>query len=67
MNEHVDLKRLRLRYAGTCRDCGAELPRGTHALWDQTQLEADLGAYFAYRDPAIGFSADSIMALKANR
>lgn len=37
------------------------------ALWDQGQLEADLGAYFVDRDPAIGFSADSIMALKANR
>ena len=37
------------------------------ALWDQGQLEADLGAYFADRDRAIGFSADSIMALKANR
>ncbi|HWU32273.1 MAG TPA: SDR family oxidoreductase, partial [Marmoricola sp.] len=37
------------------------------ALWDQGQLDADLGAYFADRDPSIGFSADSIMALKANR
>jgi 3-oxoacyl-[acyl-carrier protein] reductase len=37
------------------------------ALWDQRRLEADLGAYFADRDPAIGFSADSIMALRANR
>ena len=36
-------------------------------VWDQGRLASDLGAYFADRDPAIGFSADSIMALKANR
>ena len=36
-------------------------------LWDQGRLQADLGAYFADRDPSVGFSADSIMALKANR
>lgn len=37
------------------------------ALWDHDQLDADLGAYFADRDPAVGFSADSVMALQANR
>ena len=41
--------------------------RSDAALWDQAELESNLGAYFADRDPAKGFSADSIMALKANR
>lgn len=43
-------------------DLSLDLP-----LWDQAQLDAGLGAYFADRDPSIGFSADSIMALRANR
>lgn len=28
-------KRMRLRYAGTCRDCGAALPAGTDAIYDR--------------------------------
>ena len=32
-------------------------------LWTPEDLDAQLGGYFAERDPAVGFSADSIMKL----
>jgi 3-oxoacyl-[acyl-carrier protein] reductase len=32
--------------------------------WDQASLEASVGGWFAGRDPAEGFSADSVMQLK---
>lgn len=35
MSEPADLKRLRLRYAGTCRECGAELAQGAVAFYDR--------------------------------
>lgn len=35
MSEPTELKRLRLRYAGKCRDCGAELAQGAPALYDK--------------------------------
>jgi NAD(P)-dependent dehydrogenase (short-subunit alcohol dehydrogenase family) len=34
-------------------------------LWTADDLDKQLGGYFSDRDPAIGFSADSIMRLKA--
>jgi hypothetical protein len=34
VSEPAELKRLRLRYGGTCRECGAELALGTSALYD---------------------------------
>ncbi|MDQ6937615.1 MAG: NERD domain-containing protein [Actinomycetota bacterium] len=36
MSEPVDLKYLRLRYAGKCRHCRAELGQGASAFYDQT-------------------------------
>jgi len=30
-------KRMRLRYAGTCRACGADLPAGTRAIYERTR------------------------------
>jgi NAD(P)-dependent dehydrogenase (short-subunit alcohol dehydrogenase family) len=33
------------------------------SLWDAADLDAQLGSYFADRDPSVGFAADSIMAL----
>ncbi|HEX5089267.1 MAG TPA: 3-oxoacyl-ACP reductase [Nocardioides sp.] len=33
-------------------------------LWDAADLDRQLGAYFAGRDPSVGFAADSIMALQ---
>jgi hypothetical protein len=36
MSEPGELKRLRLRYAGKCRECGTELAQGTTALYDRT-------------------------------
>ncbi|MBF4162141.1 3-oxoacyl-ACP reductase [Nocardioides acrostichi] len=35
----------------------------TGRLWDADDLDAQLGGYFADRDPSVGFSADSIMKL----
>ena len=35
MSEPVELKRLRLRYAGSCRTCGTGLAPGTTALYDR--------------------------------
>ncbi|HEY3530159.1 MAG TPA: hypothetical protein VGK78_13520 [Nocardioides sp.] len=32
----ADEKRMRLRYAGTCRSCGADLPAGTDALYERS-------------------------------
>ncbi|HRD63250.1 MAG TPA: short chain dehydrogenase, partial [Nocardioides sp.] len=34
------------------------------ALWDAADLDAQLGSFFADRDPSVGFAADSIMALQ---
>jgi NAD(P)-dependent dehydrogenase (short-subunit alcohol dehydrogenase family) len=34
-------------------------------LWTADDLDKQLGGYFADRDPAVGFAADSIMKLKA--
>jgi len=33
-------------------------------LWDLAALDHDLGAYFADRDPAVGFAADAVMQLQ---
>ena len=35
------------------------------ALWTPDDLDKQLGTYFADRDPAVGFAADSIMKLSA--
>ena len=35
----------------------------TGDTWDLDDLDRDLGAYFADRDPAVGFAADSVMHL----
>jgi 3-oxoacyl-[acyl-carrier protein] reductase len=35
----------------------------TSSTWDATELDKQLGGYFAGRDPSIGFAADSIMKL----
>lgn len=35
MSEPTEVKRLRLRYAGTCRTCSAELAPGTLAIYDR--------------------------------
>jgi hypothetical protein len=32
----ADVKRLRLRYAGTCTECGTQLAQGTYALYDRS-------------------------------
>jgi NAD(P)-dependent dehydrogenase (short-subunit alcohol dehydrogenase family) len=34
------------------------------AAWTQADLEAQVGGFFADRDPAVGFAADSVMQLK---
>ena len=34
-------------------------------LWTADDLDKQLGGFFADRDPAVGFAADSIMKLKA--
>lgn len=34
------------------------------AVWDLDGLDGALGGYFADRDPAVGFAADGVMALK---
>ena len=36
MDEGVDEKRMRLRYAGTCRVCGVELPAKVEAIYERT-------------------------------
>ena len=33
-------------------------------VWDPAGLDKALGGYFADRDPAVGFAADAVMALK---
>jgi 3-oxoacyl-[acyl-carrier protein] reductase len=33
------------------------------ATWDLEDLDSSLGGYFAERDPAVGFAADSVMDL----
>ena len=33
-------------------------------LWDLGSLDQNLGTYFADRDPAVGFAADSVMQLQ---
>ena len=38
--------------------------RFDNAAWDQDSLDKQVGGWFADRDPAAGFSADSIMQLK---
>lgn len=35
--EPTDDKRMRLRYAGTCRECGADLPAGTKAVYERSR------------------------------
>ena len=35
-DEVTDVKRMRLRYAGTCRLCGAQLPAGLLAVYERT-------------------------------
>lgn len=35
MTEDSSTKRMRLRYAGTCRECGASLPAKTEAIYDK--------------------------------
>ena len=35
------------------------------ALWTADDLSAQLGGFFADRDPSVGFAADSIMKLQA--
>jgi 3-oxoacyl-[acyl-carrier protein] reductase len=32
-------------------------------VWDLADLDSSLGGYFADRDPAVGFAADSVMDL----
>lgn len=39
MDEASEAKRMRLRYAGTCRECGAALPQGTTAVYDKIARE----------------------------
>jgi hypothetical protein len=44
-----DDKRMRLRYAGTCRECGTDLPAGTRAVYERSRrtvrcLECPTGA-----------------------
>jgi 3-oxoacyl-[acyl-carrier protein] reductase len=36
----------------------------TGDTWDLGQLDRSLGAWFADRDPAVGFAADSVMQLR---
>ncbi len=36
----------------------------TAAAWTQADLETQVGGFFADRDPAVGFAADSVMQLK---
>jgi NAD(P)-dependent dehydrogenase (short-subunit alcohol dehydrogenase family) len=40
---------------------------GAAPLWDGEALDAELGAWFADRDPAVGFAADAIMQLTPQR
>jgi 3-oxoacyl-[acyl-carrier protein] reductase len=35
----------------------------TGAAWDLADLDQQVGHYFADRDPAVGFAADSVMQL----
>jgi 3-oxoacyl-[acyl-carrier protein] reductase len=37
----------------------------TGDTWDLAALDASLGSFFADRDPAVGFAADSVMQLRA--
>jgi hypothetical protein len=36
----MDVRKLRLRYAGTCVACGAALPQGVQALYREGEPEA---------------------------
>ncbi|QIG42974.1 3-oxoacyl-ACP reductase [Nocardioides anomalus] len=39
----------------------------TGGLWDAEDLDRQLGGFFSERDPAVGFAADSIMALQTQK
>ncbi len=37
------------------------------SVWDLEDLDKQLGGFFESRDPAVGFAADSIMALQTSK